>query len=135
MFRSIYCLYSLYDNYARLKMFKVIIFILLSLSLNASSIKEKDYINKYCEGEKEFILSDKTRIDCLTSDVAYEFDFAHKFYEAIGQSLYYAIKTNRQAGIYIIVNKLEDNRYVIRLKEVCEKYNIKLNVIYDLKDR
>lgn len=116
-------------------MFKVIVFILLSISLNASSIKEKDYINKYCEGKKEFILSDKTRIDCLTSDVAYEFDFAHKFYEAIGQSLYYAIKTNRQAGIYIIVNKLEDNRYVIRLKEVCEKYNIKLNVIYDLKDR
>jgi len=77
------------------------------------------------------VLDDYTRVDCLTKELAFEFDFAKKWYEAIGQSLYYSMKTDREAGIYLIVNTLEDNRYVHRARQICEKYNIKLVVIYD----
>ena len=110
---------------------KFLILLLISVSLNASHLKEKDYVNKYCDGIKEVILDDYTRVDCLTKEYAFEFDFAKKWYEAIGQSLYYAMKTNKEAGIYLIVNTLEDNKYVYRARQVCEKYNIKLVVIYD----
>ena len=65
-------------------MFKIIIGLLITLNLYA---KEKDYVNKYCNGQKEHKVNN-ARIDCLTDFVAYEFDFANKWYEAIGQSLY-----------------------------------------------
>lgn len=112
----------------------ILISFLFALSLNASPL-EKYYVDKYCKGTKEYILNDHTRIDCLTKEVAYEFDFAPKFYEAVGQSLYYSIKTNKQAGIYIIIRDLKDEKYIKRLKIICEKYNIDLKLIYDLKDR
>ena len=35
-----------------------------------------------------------TSIDCLTSDYTVEFDFAPKWAESMGQSLYYANMTN-----------------------------------------
>lgn len=113
---------------------KFLILLLISVSLNASHLKEKDYVNKYCEGTKEVILNDRTRVDCLTNEYAFEFDFAKKWYEAIGQSLYYAMKTDREAGIYLIVNTLEDNKYAYRARQVCEKYNIKLVIIYDYEN-
>ena len=57
---------------------------------NTTTIKfqEKDYVNKYCNGYKEFVLSDKTRIDCLTDEYAIEYDYAKKWAESIGQALY-----------------------------------------------
>ena len=113
---------------------KFFILLFVAIGLNASSLKEKEYVNKYCDGTKEVVLDDSTRVDCLTKEYAFEFDFAKKWYEAIGQSLYYAIKTNREAGIYLIVNTLEDNKYVYRVRQVCEKYNIKLVIIYDYEN-
>ena len=44
----------------------------------------------------EAVQDDKTRVDCLTKDFAYEFDWAKKYNEAIGQSLGYSIRTNRR---------------------------------------
>ena len=110
---------------------KFFILLFITICLNASHLKEKDYVSKYCDGTKEVILDDYTRVDCLAEEYAFEFDFARKWHEAIGQSLYYAMKTNKEAGIYLIVNTLEDNKYVYRARQVCEKYNIKLVVIYD----
>ena len=112
----------------------ILILLFVAISLNASHLKEKDYVNKYCEGTTAVILNDHTRVDCLTKEYAFEFDFAKKWYEAIGQSLYYAMKTDREAGIYLIVNTLEDNKYVYRARQICEKYNIKLIVVYDYEN-
>ena len=91
---------------------------------------EKEYQNKWCKanhGTAEYILNDKTRIDCLTKDYAIEFDFASKWAESIGQSLYYALSTNKNAGVVLIMeNPQKDMKYLIRLKEVAQKYNIKV---------
>lgn len=119
-------------------MYKLFISLGLITSLNANLtnvLLEKDYVNKYCKGQIEFKLKDDTRVDCLTDDTAYEFDFARKWYESIGQSLYYSYMTNKQAGIYLIVTKPSDYRYVNRAKVLCEKHNIKLEIIEDLRGR
>ncbi|WP_171018846.1 hypothetical protein ACONUD_00725 [Microbulbifer harenosus] len=52
-----------------------------------------DYQLPWCEtagGVAEYVLPDRTRVDCLTETHAMEFDFAPKWAEAIGQALYYA---------------------------------------------
>ena len=112
-------------------MIKILLALTLAISLNAAQ-KEKDYINKYCNGQKEHRVNN-ARIDCLTDFVAYEFDFANKWYEAIGQSLYYGILTQRESGIYLIVRNDKDYKFVGRAKLVCDVYEIKLIVIDERK--
>ena len=119
-----------------IKVIKVLLLFVFSLlfTLNAFA-NEADNVNYYCsqiKGNIEYRLADKTRVDCLTEITAYEFDFAKKFYEAIGQSLYYSIKTNRNAGIYLIVQDFNDFKYINRAIVVCSKYNIELIVVEDI---
>ena len=64
---------------------------------------EKDYVDKYCDGIKEYVLPDKTRVDCLTNEYAIEFDYAKKWAESVGQSLYYAEKTGKKPAVAIIL--------------------------------
>ena len=76
----------------------------------------------------EYRLFDKTRVDCLTSKYAIEVDFAKKWAEGIGQSLYYADVTGKKPGVGLIVGK-KDKRYLKRLNRLAKKYNIKVFVI------
>lgn len=86
--------------------------------------KEKDYVNKYCRGYKEFVLDDKTRIDCLTEEYAIEFDYAKKWAESIGQALYYSKKTGKKPAVAIIISKPSDIKYVNRIKEADNRITI-----------
>ena len=76
----------------------------------------------------EYALDDGSRVDCLTDQYAIEFDFAKKWAEAIGQSLYYAEKTGKQPGIILIIPTEKDMRHMEKIKKVVEakKLNIKL---------
>lgn len=91
---------------------------------------EKEYQHHWCvlnNGLTEVRLQDKTRVDCLTSKYAIEFDFANKWAESVGQSLYYAICTGKMAGVVLIMeNGDNDLKYLKRLKEIATKYNIKV---------
>ena len=89
--------------------------------------KEADYVDAYCNGQIEYILPDKTRVDCLTDEYAIEFDFAKKWAESIGQSLYYAKMTNKKPAVAIIIKKPSDRKYIDRIKKVDK--NIKIFVI------
>lgn len=89
--------------------------------------KEADYVNAYCKGIIEYELPDKTRVDCLTNDYAIEFDFAKKWAESIGQSLYYAKMTGKKPAVAIIVKKPTDRHYIERIKKVDK--NIRIFVI------
>lgn len=92
--------------------------------------KEKYYQTKLCEelnGVMEQSLLDRTRVDCLTKEYAIEVDFAKKWAEAVGQSLYYASMTGKKPGIGIIVGESnKDTRNIKRLEVLTEKYDIKL---------
>lgn len=65
------------------------------------------------------------RVDCLTDEYAIEVDFAKKWAEAIGQSLYYAQITGKKPAIGFIVEN-GDDRYIKRVKTVSEKFEIKI---------
>ena len=122
------------------KVIKLIIYLIVSICIifsiidnddfietsnNASSNKkltEKDYVNMYCTGIKEYVLPDKTRVDCLTEEYAIEFDYAKKWAESIGQSLYYAKKTGKRPAVAIITNGENDLKYIQRIKEEDEKF-------------
>ncbi len=101
-----------------------------NLPLPEKKLYEKDYQTSWCEkhnGKTEVRLFDKTRIDCLTDSHAVEFDFAGKWGESIGQSLYYAAVVHKKPGIVLIIeNKETDDKYLQRVKTVANKYNIKV---------
>ena len=102
----------------------------LTLNQQDDNVKkdEKYYQSKMCQefgGKIEYVLPDKTRVDCLTDEYAIEVDFAKKWAEAIGQSLYYAQITGKKPAIGFIVGD-GDERYIKRVKIVADKFNIKI---------
>lgn len=109
-------------------------------TINVNSNKkltEKDYVNMYCTGIKEYVLSDKTRVDCLTDEYAIEFDYAKKWAESIGQSLYYSKKTGKKPAVAIITNGENDLKYIQRIKETDEKitiFEIPANIVRNNKE-
>lgn len=111
------------------------IIVLLFLSLisfdvyAAHKMPERVYQKMYCPYNAEVRLSDGTRVDCLTSHYAIEFDFAPKWSEALGQSLFYAYMTGRKPAIFLILERETDIRYVKRLAPLCKKYGVWLTLI------
>ena len=106
------------------------------LNIIPKEMTEKDYVNKYCSGIIEYTLPDKTRVDCLTEEYAIEFDYAKKWAESIGQSLYYAKKTGKKPAVAIITSGEKDLKYINRIREVDENitiFEIPLNEIVDNK--
>ena len=82
---------------------------------------EAYYVNQWCTsdfGRKEAILWDMTRVDCLAKDYAIEFDFAKKWAEAVGQSLYYSTMTSKKPAIALILTSITDYRYLKRIERL-----------------
>ena len=100
-----------------------------------TKLNEKYYQTKFCNklnGIIEFRLKDATRVDCLTDDYAIEVDWAKKWAEGIGQSLYYGLMTNRKPAVALIVNK-KDKRFIKRLEKVANKFKIKIFFIQKIE--
>lgn len=111
--------------------FGIFVILLLTTIMPAYSrhlYLEKDYQNVWCSsnhGTSEYRLYDGTRVDCVTNTHAIEFDFANKWAESIGQSLYYSKNLSKKAGVVLIMeNPQKDLRYLKRLKQVASSYNI-----------
>jgi hypothetical protein len=101
---------------------------LVTLSVNSL---ERDHQIPWCQavnGEIEHVLDDKTRVDCLTETHAIEFDFAKKWAEAIGQSLYYSAKTGKQAGIVLIVLDPEECRFADRIRTTIREKDLAIKL-------
>ena len=82
-------------------------------------MNESFYVNQWCQsdfGKREFLLWDMTRVDCLTKDYAIEFDFAKKWAESIGQSMYYAKMTGKAPAVVLILTAPTGYRYVKRVE-------------------
>lgn len=92
--------------------------ILLLLFGNLAAQKyESDYIeeiNKYFDGSRESPVP-SGRVDILTKQYAIEVEFADKWKNSIGQSLWYGLQTNKTPGIVLIREEIQQNRYVIQL--------------------
>lgn len=97
--------------------------LLIPSTLHAKS--EADYVNEYCTGEIEHRLPDRTRIDCLTEEHAYEYDYCRKWAEAIGQSLHYARMSGKKPAVALICNQ-DDQRFIDRIVPLAEDLGIHL---------
>lgn len=110
-------------------LFGFLIILIFALPAHGARLhKEKEYQAVWCRqagGITEYVLDDNTRIDCLTDEHAIEFDFSDKWAEAVGQSLYYAIKTGKKAGVVLILEK-KGSKHLERLQLLSEHYNIKV---------
>ena len=111
------------------------LWLLLTVSVVFAGCSEKKYKEKHyqtllcneLDGVMEQSLLDRTRVDCLTDIYAIEVDFAKKWAESVGQSLYYAEMTQKKPGIGIIVgDNKRDKRHLKRLKVLAKKYNIRI---------
>ena len=83
----------------------------------SSHMKEGDYVNMYCKGIIEYQLSDRTRVDCLTDEYAIEYDWAKKWAESIGQSMYYSKMTGKKPAVAIIIKNPYERIYIERIKK------------------
>jgi hypothetical protein len=125
-------------------MYKILLIIILALGLIPScsakhKFLEKDFQNKWCSdnmGKTEFVLDTGKRVDCVTDKYGVEVEFAYKFYESVGQSLYYNIKLNQipeysesKPAILLILEKSTDKEYLDALNLVAERYRIKVFTI------
>lgn len=90
---------------------------------------EREYVSQHCDGRTEFVLPDRTRVDCLTDKYAIEFDFASKWAQTLGQSLHYAHMTGRNPAIYLILESEKDVHFIDILTPLCNIYGIKLVLI------
>ncbi len=72
-------------------------------------------------------LPDGSRIDILTADHAIEVEWARKWPEAIGQSVFYALATDRQPAIWLLKKRADDEHY-LRCLMVCRHLGIRLQV-------
>ena len=82
---------------------------------------ERWYQVRWCElygGKIEYVLPDRTRVDCLLPKYAVEFDFAKKWPESAGQALHYARMTKRKPGVVLILEKKKDLKYLKRLRKL-----------------
>lgn len=104
------------------------IFFINLLPAQCHQYLEKEYQNVWCSANKgilEYTLSDGARVDCVTQTHAIEFDFASKWAESIGQSLYYGKSLCKQSGVVLIMeNPEKDERYLKRLQAVAITHGI-----------
>jgi len=89
---------------------------------------EREYQQAWCDehaGRMEVRLTDGARVDCVTKNYAIEVDYAHKWAEAIGQSLYYGIMLGKRPGVLLIVGP-NDKDFVQRLKTTAKANGIRV---------
>lgn len=92
---------------------------------------EKYYQTKWCSeqnGKMEVTLEGGGRVDCVTSTHVIEVEFAEKWAEAIGQSLYYSLSTNRKSGIVLIIESEKDMKFLLRLNSTIEHFKLPIDV-------
>lgn len=97
---------------------------------------ESSYQNAWCSmhgGIVEYENKDKTRVDCLTTTHAVEFDFANKWHESIGQALHYGIMTGKKPKVVLILDEPDKQMvYFERVQKIAKKY--KFDVEYVTND-
>ncbi|TWX67907.1 hypothetical protein ESZ36_11515 [Colwellia demingiae] len=119
-----------------LKLFAVIAFLSTASLAQAKSAKpaklgkwhEADFVDAYCKGEIEYVLADRTRVDCLTATHAIEYDWGKKWAESLGQALFYSAMTGKKAGIVLIVNPRTKDRFLKRLNKAISDNNLDVDV-------
>lgn len=73
-----------------------------------------DKIQSLIGGQREYTVT-SGRVDILTETNAIEVEWANKWKDAIGQSLWYGVQTNRAPLIVLIMRREKDYKYFLQL--------------------
>jgi hypothetical protein len=114
--------------------FPIILSCCIGAALRKHNTPESTYRDEWCalhNGITEVKYS-RARIDCVTPNYAVEVEFASKWEEAIGQSLYYSTLVHKQPAIYLIIEKESDKYYLEQLNSVIDYYKLPIKVFTDL---
>jgi len=116
--------------FSSLKLLTLSTLLSTSTSAQAKSGKwhEADFVDAHCVGEIEYVLADRTRVDCLTATHAIEYDWGKKWAESLGQALFYSAMTGKKAGIVLIVNPRTKERFLKRLNKAISDNNLDVDV-------
>jgi hypothetical protein len=95
--------------------------------------KETDYQKEWCsqhQGQAGVRLPDGTQCDCIATidgvDYAIEIDFGNKWAKSIGQALYYAVQTDKHAGVVLILEDEKEYEYFARLNTTIQYHGLRL---------
>ncbi|AGA79570.1 hypothetical protein [Echinicola vietnamensis] len=69
---------------------------------------------KKSTGKREYAVK-SGRVDLLTDEFAFEVEWASKWKNAIGQSLWYGLQTSQKPGIILILRSQKDYSYFVQL--------------------
>lgn len=110
----------------------------LAAGLDAQAA-EADHAAPWCrahDGQLEYVLTDRSRVDCLTADYAVEVDYAEKWAEAIGQALFYAAMTGKRPGVVLLLRAPGDSRHLRRFAQAVAVWGLPVELwavpIYEL---
>lgn len=110
-------------------LFIAFLFVVLIGNIIAGEVDETKRLASKYKAKTEVTLWDRTRVDMVNDTYAIEVDWAPKWAEAIGQSLYYAEVTKLKPAIILLVkNKTTESRYIYRAQTVAAKYDIQLYI-------
>lgn len=119
-----------------IKFVLILLLILISAPVFAHEHNEASYQHAWCKlhnGIEEYENKDFTRVDCLTSTNAVEFDFANKWAESIGQALHYQYMTGKKGKVVLILeNPQRQMCYFKRVENLSKIYNF--DAEYIIKD-
>ncbi len=107
----------------------IILALAFSQGIAFARASERAYQEEWCAdvgGVVEYTLPDRTRVDCLTGEYAIEVDFASKWAEAVGQSLYYSEMTGRRPGVLLILEDEGGSRHLERLVVLARRFGIQV---------
>ena len=74
-------------------------------------------------------MPDGTYCDIVTSDVAYEVDFADNWADALGQCLNYANQTGKRPGIILLLEDRGDKKHLERLKTLSALHSLNIKIV------
>lgn len=101
-------------------------------SFTSGKLHERDYQQYWCtkmNGQQEVQIGDSARVDCLTDKYVVEIEFAPKWEQSVGQSLYYSMLTGKKAGV-VLIEQSGNTRYRERLLAVIKQYQLPITVWY-----
>ena len=115
--------------------YRQLVILLALFSASICHAKEKrneayyrDVWTKEHKGKVEVKMGDGTRCDIVTKTHAIEVEWAHKWAEGIGQSLWYSYQTNKKAGIVLILRNKKDKKYLLRLRSLIAAKKLDIRV-------
>lgn len=108
----------------------VLVFWINSLVTTTVQAKKTEayYVDTYCTGEREVVMPNKSRADCIQDNLAIEYDWSYKWAECIGQALEYARLTGLRAGCVLIFKSHHDNRYVEKILGNIRHYGLPIDL-------